>query len=198
MTRRIDGWRAGGWVFLALLLLFATLPMAWMLLTSVKTQFAASQYPPEWWPHNPTLGNYTRLLSPTSDVGQEFLTYLLNSVWVSSATTVLGVIVAVPAAYAFSRFRFPGREMLFYTVLVRNMFPGVVLLIPLVRWSRATPARTVLLVVTQCALVAYESRVAGFEHSAWSAAALSIPAFVLAAAALLTLAHERGVGASAA
>jgi multiple sugar transport system permease protein len=131
MTRRIDCWRVGGWVFLTLLLVFATLPMAWMLLTSVKTQFAASQYPPEWWPHNPTLENYTRLLSPTSDVGQEFLTYLLNSVWVSSATTVLGVIVAVPAAYAFSRFHFPGREMLFYSVLVRNMFPGVVFLIPL-------------------------------------------------------------------
>jgi multiple sugar transport system permease protein len=130
-TRRIDGWRVGGWVFLTLLLLFATLPMAWMLLTSVKTQFAASQYPPEWWPHNPTLENYTRLLSPRSDVGQEFLTYLLNSIWVSTATTVLGVIIAVPAAYAFSRFRFPGRELLFYSVLVRNMFPGVVFLIPL-------------------------------------------------------------------
>jgi len=131
INRRIDGWRVGGWVFLTLLLLFATLPMAWMLLTSVKTQFAAAQYPPEWWPRNPTLGNYTRLLSPTSDVGQEFLTYLLNSVWVSSATTVLGVIIAVPAAYAFSRFRFPGREMLFYSILIRNMFPGVVFLIPL-------------------------------------------------------------------
>jgi len=130
-TRGIDGWRIGGWVFLTLLLLFATLPMVWMLLTSVKTQFAASQYPPGWWPHNPTLGNYTRLLSPTSEVGQEFLTYLLNSVWVSSATTVLGVIIAVPAAYAFSRFRFPRREMLFYSVFVRNMFPGVVFLIPL-------------------------------------------------------------------
>ena len=130
-AKRIDGWRVSGWVFLTLLLLFATLPMGWMLLTSVKTQFAAAQYPPEWWPHEPTLRNYTRLLSPTSDVGQEFLTYLLNSIWVSSATTVLGVIIAVPAAYAFSRFRFPGREMLFYSVLVRNMFPGVVFLIPL-------------------------------------------------------------------
>ena len=68
--------------------------------------------------------------------GQEFLTYLLNSVWVSSATTVLGVIVAVPAAYAFKRFRFPGREMLFYSVLVRNMFPGVVFLIPLLIMMR--------------------------------------------------------------
>ncbi len=130
-TRRLDGWRVGGWVFLTLLLLFAVLPMVWMLLTSIKTQFAAVQYPPEWWPHNPTLQNYTRLLSPSSDVGQEFLSYLLNSLWVSSATTVLGVIVAVPAAYAFSRFRFPGRDMLFYSVLLRNMFPGVVFLIPL-------------------------------------------------------------------
>jgi hypothetical protein len=75
---------------------------------------------------------------------------------------------------------------------------GLVLLIPLVRWSRATPARTALLVVTQCALVVFESRVAGFEHSAWSALALSIPAFVLAAAVLVALAHERDVGASAA
>ncbi|HME25667.1 MAG TPA: carbohydrate ABC transporter permease [Acetobacteraceae bacterium] len=130
-TRRLDGWRVGGWLFLTLLLAFAVLPLVWMLLTSIKTQFAAVQYPPEWWPHNPTLQNYTRLLSPSSDVGQEFLTYLLNSLWVSSATTVLGVIVAVPAAYAFSRFRFPGRDMLFYSVLLRNMFPGVVFLIPL-------------------------------------------------------------------
>jgi multiple sugar transport system permease protein len=107
-----------------------------MLLTSIKTQFAAVQYPPEWWPHNPTLQNYARLLSPRSDVGQEFLTYLLNSVLVSSATTVLGVVIAVPAAYAFSRFRFPGRDTLFYSVLVRNMFPGVVFLIPLFAMMR--------------------------------------------------------------
>jgi multiple sugar transport system permease protein len=41
------------------------------------------------------------------------------------------VLIAVPAAYAFSRFSFPGREPLFFSVLVRNMFPVVVFLIPL-------------------------------------------------------------------
>jgi multiple sugar transport system permease protein len=41
------------------------------------------------------------------------------------------LLVAVPAAYAFSRFNFPGREPLFFSVLVRNMFPVVVFLIPL-------------------------------------------------------------------
>jgi multiple sugar transport system permease protein len=135
--RRRDHWRIAGTVFLFVLTMFAVMPMAWMLVTSIKTQFAALQYPPEWIPRNPTLDQYERLLSPTNDVGRDFLRYLLNSLWVSFATTVLGVIVAVPAAYAFSRFRFPGRDLLFYSVLLRNMFPAVVFLMPLfiaMRW----------------------------------------------------------------
>ena len=131
------GWTASGWLFLVTITLFACLPMLWMLVTSLKTQFAALQYPPEWIPSEPTLEEYVRLLSPENDVGREFLIYLWNSVLVSAATTALGVIVAVPAAYAFSRFRFPGRSLLFYAVLVRNMFPAVVLMIPLfilMRW----------------------------------------------------------------
>ena len=136
-SRGGDPWRRAGAVFLAVLIVFALLPMAWMLLTSIKTQFAALQFPPEWIPHNPTLANYVTLLSPQSDVGREFLRYLINSLWVSFASTVLGVTVAVPAAYAFSRFRYPGRNLLFYGVLLRNMFPAVVFLMPLfimMRW----------------------------------------------------------------
>jgi multiple sugar transport system permease protein len=129
--RRIDPWRLLGRVFLTLLVLFAVLPMAYMVITSIKTQFAALQFPPEWWPSNPTLSQYTTLLDPSSDVGQEFLVYMFNSVWVCTLTTILGVAVAVPAAYAFSRFRFPGRRWLFYAVLLRNMFPAVVFLMPL-------------------------------------------------------------------
>ena len=129
--KRRDPWRIGGNVFLAALTIFSLLPMVWMLITSVKTQFAALQYPPEWIPKNPTVEQYVRLLSPANDVGREFLRYLVNSLWVSFASTVLGVVVAVPAAYAFSRFRFPGRNLLFYAVLLRNMFPAVVFLMPL-------------------------------------------------------------------
>ena len=54
-----------------------------------------------------------------------------NSIFVSWATTVIGVAIAVPAAYAFSRFRFPGRKFMFFAVLFRNMFPAVVFLMPL-------------------------------------------------------------------
>ena len=132
VTRRpIDGWRWTGRIFLTLLLIFTVMPMAWMLITSLKTGFAAMQYPPQWWPTEPTLGNYTRLLDPTNSIGQEFLRYFWNSLYVSTITTVLAVVVAVPAAYAFSRFRFPGRTFLFFAVLLRNMFPAVVFLVPL-------------------------------------------------------------------
>jgi multiple sugar transport system permease protein len=151
--RRRDPWRLAGWIYLALLTAFAMLPMAWMLSTSLKTQFAALQYPPEWIPSNPTLEQYARLLSPASPVGREFLTYGLNSIVVSTITTILGVAIAVPAAYAFSRFRFPGRQLLFYAVLVRNMFPAVVFLIPLfilMRWLRLvnTPFSLILTYLT--------------------------------------------------
>jgi len=47
------------------------------------------------------------------------------------------VIVAVPAAYAFSRFTFPGRNFLFFAVLLRNMFPAVIFLVPLFILMRA-------------------------------------------------------------
>jgi multiple sugar transport system permease protein len=130
-TRKPGAWSITGTIFLILLGLFATLPMVWMVLTSVKTQFAALQFPPEWLPRNPTLHNYINLLSPGSNTGREFLRYMLNSLYVSTCTTILGIILAVPAAYAFSRFHFPGRHLLFYSVLLRNMFPGVVLLMPL-------------------------------------------------------------------
>jgi multiple sugar transport system permease protein len=119
------------WLFLVFMLAFTALPMLWMFSTSIKSEFAAIQQPPRWIPAEPTLGQYFKLLSPTNSTGQQFLTYLKNSVQVSTATTVLGVLVAVPAAYAFSRFSFPGRTPLFFSVLVRNMFPVVVFLIPL-------------------------------------------------------------------
>ena len=131
-TRRpIDAWSWAGRIFLVLMLLFTAVPMIWMLLTSIKSGFAAMQFPPQWWPNEPTLASYRKLLDPTNSVGQDFLRFFWNSFFVSMATTILAVIVAVPAAYAFSRFDFPGRKFLFFSVLLRNMFPAVIFLVPL-------------------------------------------------------------------
>ena len=69
---------------------------------------------------------------------QPFGRWLLNSVLVSVMTTVLGVFLACTAAYAFSRFRFPGRDGGMLAFLVSQMFPGTLMLIPLfiiiVKW----------------------------------------------------------------
>lgn len=127
----IDLWRWAGRAFLAAMMLFTLLPMVWMLLTSIKSGFAALQFPPQWWPNEPTLASYKKLLDPTSSVGEDFLRFFWNSLFVSTMSTILSVIVAVPAAYAFSRFDFPGRKFLFFSVLLRNMFPAVVFLVPL-------------------------------------------------------------------
>jgi multiple sugar transport system permease protein len=124
-------------LWLVLLLAFAVIPMLWMLSTSLKGQFAALSQPPEWVPSHPTLQQYETLLSPTGTIGPVFLRYFLNSMIVSVTTTLLGVLIAIPAAYAFSRFQFPGRDILFFAVLVRNMFPVVVFLIPLFILMRA-------------------------------------------------------------
>ncbi len=126
-----DGWRWAGRAFLALMLMFTALPMIWMLLTSIKSGFAAMQFPPQWWPNEPTLASYQKLLDPTNSVGKDFLRFFWNSLFVSTTSTILSVIVAVPAAYAFSRFDFPGRKFLFFAVLLRNMFPAVIFLVPL-------------------------------------------------------------------
>ena len=129
--RRISGFDILAIVFTAFLLAFALIPLAWMFSTSLKSQFAAIRQPPVWIPAEPTLDAYRILLSPDSPIGGRFLRYMWNSVKVSTATTLIGLVVAIPAAYAFSRFRFPGRNALFFAVLVRNMFPTIVFLIPL-------------------------------------------------------------------
>ena len=126
-----DIWSYLGWGFMILLIIFTVVPMFWMIITSLKGQFAALQYPPQWYPHDPTLEHYRDLLSPRGETGKMFLRFMVNSIWVSMATTIAGVTLAVPAAYAFSRFRFPGRMLLFYSVLLRNMFPAVIFLMPL-------------------------------------------------------------------
>ena len=53
--KKRDIWSVLGWGFMVLLIIFTVVPMFWMIITSLKGQFAALQYPPQWYPHDPTL-----------------------------------------------------------------------------------------------------------------------------------------------
>jgi multiple sugar transport system permease protein len=105
---------------------FALTPYAWMVLTSIKPTTDLSIWPVRYLPSQPTLEHYRELIERTS-----FATNLINSLIVAIGAAAVGLGVSVPAAYGFSRFRFPGRRVLMTQFLVINMFPIVLLIIPL-------------------------------------------------------------------
>jgi arabinogalactan oligomer / maltooligosaccharide transport system permease protein len=78
------------------------------------------------WPDRISTENFRSLFAD-----QPFARWLMNSIIVAGMTTVLGVSLACTAAYAFSRFRFPGRRAALMSFLVAQMFPGTLMLIPL-------------------------------------------------------------------
>lgn len=104
--------------------LFAVFPLAWMVLTSVKSQADIITASPVWWPSEFEWGRYPRVL----ELG--FTTYLRNSLVVAVATTGLGLLVSALAGYALARFRMPLRRYLVLVVLATQMFPVIVLIIP--------------------------------------------------------------------
>jgi multiple sugar transport system permease protein len=108
------------------ILAFALAPFVWMLLTSVKPTADLSVFPVRYLPSRFTLEHYSMLLRRTSFAGN-----LLNSAIIACGAVLVGLATSVPAAYAFSRFRFAGRRLLMTTFLVINMFPIVLLIIPL-------------------------------------------------------------------
>ena len=78
------------------------------------------------WPAHLSVSNFTSVFTE-----QPFARWLLNSAVIAIATTVLGVFLACTSAYAFSRFRFPGRRVGLMSFLVSQMFPGTLMMIPL-------------------------------------------------------------------
>ena len=103
---------------LAVLFLF---PLAWSLIASVSGQPGTRQA------SGIGLGNYVTLLH----YGSGALLYMLNSVLISVGTVILTLAVSIVGGYAFARFAFPGRDVLFLLTLAILMVPGGTLLIPL-------------------------------------------------------------------
>lgn len=139
--------------------LFTLYPILWVasLAFSGKQSLAISTLP-----ENPTFWDRLRAVTPwpetfsTSNFAsvmtdQPFAKWMLNSAIVAICTTVLGVFLACTAAYAFSRFKFPGQRTGMMAFLVSQMFPGTLMLIPLyiilVQWLGLGSSRLGLIIV---------------------------------------------------
>lgn len=131
---------------LGLMVLVATYPILWVftIAFSGEQTLAFVELPADptaWdrlravvpWPERISFKNFVSVMTE-----QPFGRWLFNSAVIAAATTFLGVALACSAAYAFSRFRFPGRRAGLMSFLVSQMFPGVLMMIPLyiilVKW----------------------------------------------------------------
>ncbi len=116
--------KLGSAIVMALYLLFMLLPIYWLVNMSLKTNFEILGGF-SLWPQNPTLANYTKILTDPS----WYMGYV-NSIIYVVMNTVLSLLVALPAAYAFSRYSFIGDKHLFFWLLTNRMAPPAVFALP--------------------------------------------------------------------
>ncbi|HVA05873.1 MAG TPA: carbohydrate ABC transporter permease [Acidimicrobiales bacterium] len=123
--------RLGTWAVGALILTWTVVPVYWALVVSLMTPVGLDSIPPSVLPRPFTLQYYQALLGGKSAVSTVFLEALRNSAVEATGTTVFTVAVALVAAYAFARLRFPGGNILFLAILGTLALPVYAVLIPL-------------------------------------------------------------------
>ena len=107
------------YAFLAIWALVVLFPFYWMLLTSVKSYGAYNaEYIPKFFTLSPTIQNYIDAFTAVP-----LAKYFLNTLIFTVSTTALMLIVIIPAAYAFARLNFPGKNVVFVGFLALMMIP---------------------------------------------------------------------------
>jgi len=116
-------------LFLWIAVAASMLPLLWLALTSLKPAEITQALPPVW-NFSPTLSNYRDVLSGNTYTSQVFGILLLHTIFVTIASTLLGLLAAIPAAYALARLRFVGKRFTANWILSTIMFPPMVSVIP--------------------------------------------------------------------
>ncbi len=101
-------------------------PLAYMLSTSFKAQNEVFLLPIRWIPAELLVENYTTPLEE-----RPFLRWFFNSAFVAISSTILVVLTSALAGYSFAKFKYPGRDFLFWTILATMMIPLEAMIVPL-------------------------------------------------------------------
>jgi multiple sugar transport system permease protein len=129
-AERIGARRAAGWVVVdTLVLVYALLPVVWILSLSLKPTSMVKDG--KLIPSSVTFENYRGIFR-----GDLFSSALVNSVGIGVLTTVIAVVIGGMAAYAVARLEFPGKRLLIGAVLLISMFPAISLVTPLFNIER--------------------------------------------------------------
>jgi len=118
--------RVAMYIGVAAFCLITLLPIVWTFLTSLETREEVYRFPPTLFPGGFHYQNYLEIFGAS-----QYQTFALNSVIVSAVATLITMILASLAAYAFSTVAFRGNFSLMLLVLITRMVPGIALVIPL-------------------------------------------------------------------
>jgi multiple sugar transport system permease protein len=120
------------------LLVFAILaPFIWMIISSISPPVELATQPPHWFPIHPSLERYAALIfGPKAGqnipiAAAKFVSAMINSLIISSATTLVCIVVGSSAAYALVRLPVPGKGSFLFGMLAAQMLPVIVIIIPL-------------------------------------------------------------------
>ena len=132
MKRRIDVWAR--FVFGLIITVIYLIPLFWMVSTSLKPPNEIIQKPPVLFPSAPQVDSYRSVLGYPTHREELYINtgvYLKNSLIIATCTALLVLALGIPAAYALSRFKFRGKTSFLLFLLVSQMLPSVLLVIPL-------------------------------------------------------------------
>ena len=118
-------WRNLGLGIIIAVIIIALTPYVWMFLTSIKTRVDALASVPKWL-FSPTFEHYPKVF-----LDKEYLPLVGNSIIVALSSTLLSLLVGVPASYVFARERFAGKEDLFFFFLTTRMAPAISVVVPM-------------------------------------------------------------------
>lgn len=118
--------RIGLTMLITVLTMMLILPFLWMISTSFKEADEIFKQVPKWLPRDFSFDNYSEIWNRGY-----FKTYFVNSLFVSFTTMGISLVVAMFAGYGISRFRFRGRTFFSVVLIVVQMFPSMLLLIPM-------------------------------------------------------------------
>jgi multiple sugar transport system permease protein len=102
-------------------------PVVWSVVTSLLPLSALTSKPPDLNPLNMTLENYSLVL----DSSRGLFSGLINSFIIATFTAAVGLVIGSMAAYALARLNLPGSNKFLLLILATQMFPGIVIAIPL-------------------------------------------------------------------
>lgn len=114
------------YILLVIICLAFIIPFLWMISTSFKQPDEIFSVTPSWFPREFSIKNYVNILMDTF-----FITYFKNSIIVSIITMAITIIIATLSGYGISRFWFKGKLLFSIILIVVQIFPGMLMIIPL-------------------------------------------------------------------